>query len=89
MSLSHERLEELVGQDRQIRGLDAGQLVDVDDLVCGNCLVDELADRRVDLDGARTAATRVRVLDLKDGRAHVGEQSDVVADRCRLVPSAA
>ena len=80
-----ERVEELVREDRQLRSLDAGELVDVDDLVGRHSLVDELADGRIDLDRTRAAATGVGVLDLQDRRTYVGEQSGVVSDRRCLV----
>ena len=83
--LVSQGVEELVGQDRDLRGVDAGELVDVDDLVGGDGLVDELADGGVDLDGAGAAAAGVGVENLQDGRADVGEHADVVADGGGLV----
>jgi len=85
-----DAIEELVGQDRQLRCLDAGECVDVDDGVGGDGLVDQLADGGFQFDACPAAgATGVGVLDLEDGGADVREQTHVVADGERLVPAGA
>jgi hypothetical protein len=54
---------------------------DVNDLIGGDSFVQELTERRVNLDCARSATTRVEVLDLQDRCTHVGKERHIVADR--------
>ena len=70
--------EELVGEDRDVRLLQAGRGEDVDDLVGGDGPRDDLADGVVELVVGLRASPGAR---LGEHRAHGLEEADVVADR--------
>lgn len=82
-----QAFQELVGDDREVGALHAGGGVDVDELVGGDGLGHELADRRVKLGGtpAPTAPGLPLGFELEDGGTDVGEEPDVVADGQRFV----